>query len=162
MRRIILLLAIVGVLSGTATAQPYNTTLQSLPDIALPAVNGDTVRLSSQQGKVVLLDFWASWCGPCRIANKGLVKLYGRYKAKGFEIYSVSIDDNKTNWEKAIRKDKISWIQVNDPGGWDAPTARRWEINAIPTTLLFDKSGRLVAIDAEGKDLERWLDKLLK
>jgi peroxiredoxin len=132
------------------------------PDIALPSVNGDTIHLSSLKGKVVLLDFWASWCGPCRYSNKQLVKLYPKYKSKGFEIFSVSIDDDKSKWKNAIKKDKIDWLQVNDAGGWDAQTAVKWNINEIPTSYLIDKKGKLIAMDLEGKELEKTLKDLLK
>ncbi len=132
------------------------------PDITLPTVNGDSIRLSSLKGKVVLLDFWASWCGPCRSSNKELTKLYPKYKAKGFEIFGVSLDDDKNKWRNAIKKDKITWLQVNDGGGWDAQTAVQWNINAIPTSYLIDKNGKLVARDLEGKELERALKDLLE
>lgn len=132
------------------------------PEIALPTVKGDTVRLSSLKGKVVLLDFWASWCGPCRVANKGLSKIYQKFKTKGFEIYSVSLDDDKNKWVSAIKKDKISWLQVNDGGGWNANTAVQWNINAIPTSYLVDKDGKLLAMDLEGKELEKALKDLLE
>ena len=132
------------------------------PDIALPTVNGDTIRLSSLKGKVVLLDFWASWCGPCRNSNKLLTKIYPKYKAKGFEIFAVSIDDDKNKWKNAIKKDKIDWLQVNDGGGWDAQTAVKWNINAIPTSYLVNKDGKLVAMDLEGRELEKALKDLLK
>lgn len=131
-------------------------------EIALPAANGDTVRLSSLKGKVVLLDFWASWCGPCRTSNKSLVKLYAKYRSKGFEIYGVSLDESRSKWTHAIKQDKIAWIQVNDPGGWDASTAVQWGINAIPTSYLIDKDGKLLAMDLEGKDLEKALKYLLE
>jgi len=140
-------------------AQPRQGQLAA--DIALPSASGDTLHLSSLKGKVVLLDFWASWCGPCRVANKGLSKLYSKFKAKGFEIYSVSLDDKREDWQKAVKKDKITWLQVIDPGGWETPTAKRWEIYALPTTYLIDKEGRLVAMDLEGKDLENALKDLL-
>ena len=132
------------------------------PDIALPTVSGDSIRLSSLKGKVVLLDFWASWCGPCRSSNKLLTKIYPKYKAKGFEIFGVSLDDDKDKWTNAIKKDKISWLQVNDGGGWNAQTAIQWGINAIPTSYLIDKNGRLVAMDLEGKELEKALKDLLE
>ena len=131
------------------------------PDIALPTVNGDTIRLSSLKGKVVLLDFWASWCGPCRNSNKLLTKIYPKYKAKGFEIFGVSLDDDKGKWTHAIKKDKINWMQVNDVGGWDAQTAVKWNINAIPTSYLIDQAGKLIAMDLEGKELEKALKELL-
>jgi len=132
------------------------------PEVALPAVNGDTLKLSSLKGKVVLLDFWASWCGPCRVANKGLVKLYGKYKSKGFEIFGVSFDKDKSDWRKAIAKDKITWLQVNDDGGWEAPTAISWGIDAIPTSYLIDQNGKLIAMDLTGKELEKKLKEILE
>jgi len=130
-------------------------------EIALPSLSGDTLKLSSLKGKVVLLDFWASWCGPCRFSNKKLVKLYSKYKSQGFEIYSVSIDDSRGDWKKAIQKDKITWIQVNDAGGWDARTAITWNITGIPTSYLINKEGKLVGMDLEGKDLEEAVKDLL-
>ena len=140
-------------------AQPRQGQLAA--DIALPSVSGDTIRLSSLKGKVVLLDFWASWCGPCRTANKGLIKLYPKFKDKGFEIFSVSLDNDKEDWIKAIKKDKVTWSQVIDPGGWETPTAVNWRIDALPTSFLIDKEGRLVAMDLEGKDLEKALKELI-
>ena len=132
------------------------------PDIALPSVNGDTIRLSSLKGKVVLLDFWASWCGPCRSSNKELTKLYPKYKAKGFEIFGVSIDAGRNNWLKAIRQDKISWLQVNDPGDWNAKIVAQWGLYGIPTSYLIGKDGKFIAMDLKGKELEKALKVLLE
>ena len=145
---------------NSAAAQPK----QGMPadEIALPSVNGDTLRLSSLKGKVVLLDFWASWCAPCRASNKVLVKLYAKYKDKGFEIFSVSIDDNAGKWKNVIQKDEITWLQVNEPGGFKARTAVQWGIYGIPTTYLIDKEGRLLEMDLEGKELEKAIKRLLK
>jgi peroxiredoxin len=131
------------------------------PDVALPTSTGDTIRLSSLRGKVVLLDFWASWCGPCRVSNKGLVKLYPKYKDKGFEILGVSLDEDAADWQKAIKKDKISWLQVIDKGGWESKTVNQWRISAIPTSYLINKDGVLIAMDLEGKELEKALGELL-
>ena len=158
-RKQLLVLAIAFCWTLTGYTQPRQGQLAA--DIALPTSTGDTVRLSSLRGKVVLLDFWASWCGPCRIANKGLAKIYSKFKASGFEIYSVSLDEQKDDWLKAVKKDKINWLQVIEPGGWETPTAQRWAVSALPTTYLIDREGRLVAMDLEGKDLEKALKDLL-
>ncbi len=130
--------------------------------IKLPTVKGDSLALNSFKGKVIVLDFWASWCGPCRSANKELAKLYEKYKPKGLEIFSVSIDESKKEWQKAIAKQKITWVQVNDPRGWDAQTAIRWNIFQLPTTYLINKKGDVVSIDLEGKELDENVKKLLE
>ena len=150
---------IIIVAAQAVTAQPKYG--QYAYEIALPSASGDTVSLSSLKGKVVLLDFWASWCLPCRASNRRLVKLYPHYRDKGFEILSVSIDDDKKDWKRAIVKDKVSWLQVIDKGGWYAPTAVQWRIDAIPTSYLINKEGKIIAMDLEGKELEKFLKDLL-
>ena len=130
-------------------------------EIALPSIKGDTVRLSAFKGRVVLIDFWASWCGPCRTANKTLVKLYDKYKAKGFEIFGVSMDENLNAWAKAVSKDKISWVQVIDRGGWEGGTALSWNVYRLPTSYLVDKEGKLIARDPDKKELVKLLDNIL-
>ena len=154
-----LLVILLLLTAGNAFSQPrYGN---EAPEIALPSLAGDTIRLSSLKGKVVLLDFWASWCGPCRVANRGLVKLYPKFRDKGFEILSVSLDESSKDWKKAIKKDKISWLQVIDDRGWEALTARNWSIMALPTSYLIDENGKLIAMDLEGKELEKVLTSLL-
>jgi thiol-disulfide isomerase/thioredoxin len=142
---------------------------QEVPNIAdprlqirLPDAKGDSVALASLKGKVVLLDFWASWCLPCRAANKKLVKIYDKYKAQGFEIYSVSVDDEKRDWVKAVEKDKITWLQVNDPRSWGAQSAVNWNISVLPSTFLINKNGDVVVIDPEEKKLETAIKNLLQ
>src|SRR5438477_1152897 len=146
--------------SVRAQAQP-NITDHRL-DFSLPDVKGDSIRLSSMKGKVFLLDFWASWCVPCRFSNKQLVKLYDKYKDKGFEILGVSLDDNRNAWKKAVNKDRITWLQINDNGGWSAISAAKWNINAIPASFLIDKEGNVVAFDPEKQELENKIRQLLR
>lgn len=154
-----LILFVAVLVSFSVKAQPgYG---QLAYEVALPSASGDTVRLSSLRGKVVLLDFWASWCPPCRATNKRLAKIYPKYKDKGFEILSVSLDDNTKDWKRAILKDKVSWLEVIDKGGWDSPSAMQWRIDAIPTSFLIDKNGRVIAIDLEPKELEKVLNDIL-
>jgi peroxiredoxin len=138
-------------ISASLHAQPKKG--EKAPDIAIPNVEGKTVKLSSLKGKVVLIDFWASWCGPCRKAMPGLRNAYAAYKSKGFEIYGISLDERKPDWHKAITADKITWIQVNEPGGWESSTAKAWNIEQLPSSFLLDKEGKVIAIDPTEKEL---------
>ena len=163
MKKIIPVLALVFLATySNAQREVANITDPRL-QIKLPTVAGDSITLASQKGKVILLDFWASWCGPCRVSNKKLVKLYEKYKSQGFEIFGVSLDQEKRDWEKAIQKDKIGWLQVNDPrGSWNAKTAADWNISVLPTSFLINKKGDVVAIDLDGKELEKVIKELLQ
>lgn len=134
---------------------------QIAPEISLPGVNDSPVKLSSFKGKVVLIDFWASWCGPCRASIPSVIKLYDKYKAKGFEVFGVSIDSKKKDWLKAIAQDKITYPQVNDKAGWYSKTTEMYGVNAIPNTFLLDKTGKIVAIDLDGEQLENKVKALL-
>ncbi len=158
-RKIISLFSFCFLLGTGIKAQPHQGDIAA--EIPLTTFKGNYNHLSILKGNVVLLVFLDSSCEPCRAENRDLVKLYPKYKNKGFEIFSVSIDDSKEDWEKAIKKDKISWLQVNQGGGWYAPTAVSWSIDAIPTTFLIDKEGRLIAMDLERKDLEKALKDML-
>lgn len=134
---------------------------QQAPDISLPSPEGQPVNLSSLKGKYVLIDFWASWCGPCRQENPNVVRMYQKYKDKGFEIFGVSLDESKEKWTTAIAKDQLSWPHVSDLKGWNSAAARLYNIEAIPQTLLLDKEGKIIAKNLRGKDLENKLASLL-
>ena len=135
---------------------------KSAADLSLPDLNGNHVKLSELKGKVVLIDFWASWCGPCRHNNPNLVKLYNKFRNKGFEIYGVSLDDNENSWKKAVTHDKLTWIQVIDENGWESSSARIYGVDMIPSSFLIDRRGIIRIINAEGADLESSVKDLLK
>ena len=116
------------------------------PDISLQSPNGQTYTLSSLKGKVVLLDFWASWCRPCRMTNPELVRIYNKYKGQDFTVYSVSLDNNAQRWNTAIFKDNLSWeYHVSDLKGWQSSAAALYKVSSIPQTFLIDKDGKVAA-----------------
>ena len=135
---------------------------QTAADLSLPDLNGKSVSLSELKGKVVLIDFWASWCGPCRRNNPHLVKLYNKYHEKGLEIYGVSLDEDMEDWKNAVHHDKINWIQVIDDKGWQSPAASLYGVDMIPSSFLLDRQGIVRTINAEGPDLESSIKDLLK
>ncbi len=130
-------------------------------EVKLPDQQGDSLALSSLKGKVVLIDFWASWCMPCRVANKQLVKLYKKYKDQGLVIFGISVDEDVDAWKRAIAKDKITWTQVIDAAGNMGPSVKTWNVTALPANFLINKAGDMVAMDIEGKELEELIRKLL-
>lgn len=131
------------------------------PDIVLDNTEGKEVKLSSLRGKYVLVDFWASWCKPCRKENPEIVKIYDRYKTRGFEIYGISLDENKADWLKAIKEDNIKWIQVSDLVGWESGVAQAYKVSAIPKTFLLDPKGRIIAKDIRAMQLREELQKVM-
>ncbi len=134
---------------------------QMAPEISLPGVKGNIIKLSDFKGKVVLLDFWASWCGPCRASIPSVIKLYEKFKAQGFEVFGVSIDTKNKEWQKAIAQDKINYTQAIDTKGFYSPTAEKYGIEQIPTSFLLDKTGKIIAVDLGGTELENKIKELL-
>ncbi len=149
-------------LVATVTGKPVTEAEQeggaTVPEIALPTPEGDTVRLSSTRGSIVLLDFWASWCTPCRLENPNLVKAYDTYHRRGFQIYQVSLDKTKEAWIKGIEYDKLGrWIHVSDVKYWKSSVVPLYNIESIPTNFLLDREGRILATNLRGANLEKKL-----
>lgn len=135
---------------------------QFAPEISLPSPDGKEIALSSLKGKLVLIDFWASWCGPCRKEMPNVIKIYSKFKNKGFEIYGVSLDQDKEKWMEAITKDGINWPQVSDLKYWDNVAARIYNVQGIPYTVLIDKDGKIIAKNLRGQELEKKIAEVLK
>lgn len=135
---------------------------ETVPGISLPGINDSIIHLSSFKGKVVLIDFWASWCAPCRAANPYMLELYKKYKTSGFEVFAVSLDKEKQSWLKATKKDKLTYTGVIDTAGWNSKVAERFFVDQLPTNFLLDKSGKIVAINLEGQELFNMVKELVK
>lgn len=130
------------------------------PDFTQKTPEGEDLSLSDLRGKVVLIDFWASWCGPCRKENPHVVKLYNKYKDQGFEILSVSLDKDKDRWTQAIEADGMDWKHVSDLQGWKNQVAQTYSVRSIPHTVLLDKEGKIIARDLRSKALDQQLEKI--
>ncbi|HAY55991.1 MAG TPA: TlpA family protein disulfide reductase [Flavobacteriales bacterium] len=139
------------------------------PEIAMPNTKGKEMKLSDLRGSYVLIDFWASWCGPCRRENPNVVRAYQKYKkakfkdGDGFEIFSVSLDSDIPRWEAAIKKDGLDWKHhVSDLKKWDNEAAAMYGVSSIPMSFLVDPNGIIVAKNLRGIELHRQLDKYVK
>jgi thiol-disulfide isomerase/thioredoxin len=174
MKRTFLVLALVMMVATTLTAQNDKPALgtqlgQLAPEISEKSPDGKTLKLSQTKGKVVLIDFWASWCGPCRRENPTVVAAYHKYKdkkfqnGKGFTIFSVSLDKDGAAWKKGITDDKLEWpYHVSDLKYWNAKYAAVYGVRSIPRNFLIDGDGVIIARDLRGPALEAALEKLLK
>jgi peroxiredoxin len=142
-------------LKGTTIGYPALNFAQANPD-------GKMVNLTDLKGKYVLVDFWASWCGPCRGENPNVVAAFNKYKDKGFTVLGVSLDQNKDKWLQAIKADNLTWTHISDLKGWGNEAAKLYGISSIPQNLLLDKDGKILAKNLRGADLDAKLEELIK
>ncbi len=146
-----------------AAAKPaYALLNKQAPEISLPDLNGKMISLSSFKGKYVLVDFWASWCGPCRKENPAIVAAYHQFKDKNFTILGVSLDQEKENWEEAIKADKLEWAQISDLKYWQSSVVPLYGFDAIPFNVLVDPSGKIIASELRGENLQKKLAEVLQ
>ena len=123
---------------------------------------GDTLALKNVNAKIILLDFWASWCGPCRKVHPELVKVYSKYHKNGFEIFSISLDESKEDWQKAIDKDKLVWkYHISELNSWDSKYAKMFQIEYIPNNILYDAKGNVLGKELEPEQLDKILSEIL-
>jgi peroxiredoxin len=147
-------------MKNPAAAEKLNS-LKLAPDFSAKSPNGTTISLKESLGKVTIIDFWASWCGPCRKENPNVVALYNEFHSKGLNIIGVSLDDEATKWKDAIAKDKLTWNQVSNLKGFEDPIATLYDVQQIPTTFVLDSKGNIVAKDLRGDELKAKVQELL-
>ena len=154
---------LVAKVKGETSAGPASASGAIAPEISLPTPEGDTIKLSSTRGAVVLLDFWASLCAPCRKENPNLVNVYSLYHKRGFQIYQVSLDKTKDAWMKGIEDDHLEkWIHVSDVQYWNSVVVPLYKIESIPCNYLLDKEGRIIASNLRGPQLQTKLAEIFK
>jgi len=165
MKKIFFLVALI-ILTGSVHAQNKAVQIgQAAPEIALPQPDGNIVTLSSLKGKLVLIDFWATWCAPCREEQPELKAIYEKHidkvKAGKFEILGVSLDKNKTHWQQSIERFNIDWLQVSDLMFWKSPVAKDYAIEGLPFNVIADKQGKIIAVNLHGEALADFINNYL-
>lgn len=168
MKRIILSVIVFCLYSTVAISQSNDLNIGDIaPEINLPDIKGDFVSLYSMRNKLVLIDFWGTWCAPCVKEQVVLTELYNKYKnseftvGKGFEIFGVSLDNKKKQWHSIIKKYNIKWTQVSDLKFWLSPVAKLYNIQELPFNLLVDGSGVIIAKNLHGEELEQAIENLI-
>ena len=132
------------------------------PDFTLPDLDGNLITMSSIKGKIKIIDFWASWCGPCRMNNPALRKIYQEFHSKGLEIIGVSLDSNKVGWKKAIEKDGLDWINVSSLKGWDCDVVRQYNVKGVPALFILNENNRIIGSGLRDEELRAFLEERLK
>ncbi|NMC40319.1 MAG: TlpA family protein disulfide reductase, partial [Bacteroidales bacterium] len=155
--------ALVESIEAAKGSSAFLSTGSEAPESSLPSPDGKIISLSSTRGKIVLLDFWAAWCPPCRQENPNLVKAYNAYRDKGFEIFQVSLDRTREAWLKGIEEDNLGrWIHVSDLKYWNSSVVPQYRIESIPHNFLLDREGRIIASDLRGQELQNRLAEIFK
>lgn len=145
-----------------AAAASYPLLNKPAPDLSMTSIDGKPLSISSFKGKYLLVDFWASWCGPCRAENPNVVAAYNKYKDKNFTILGVSLDKDKASWQQAIQKDGLAWNHMSDLKYWQSAAVEAYQFDGIPFNVLLDPTGKIIASSLRGPDLEQKLAEVLK